>query len=345
MGPTGSGKTVFNLGLAQKLLERGLKLSYFKPVGAPLMEGAEDADAVLMRSVLGLEYPPSELMCIQGSPHYLSRYHADESHLARIKQCFDQITRGCDLALVGGAPLPFSMAGIGLDSLTLARELGSAVVIVMKVVDDYSADRAILYNEYATAKGLEVIGTVLNHVPRPLLDKASGVYRPLLESKGFPVLGVVPKRPEISFPTVKEYFDLLGGEILTGEDRLHRLVEDVVVGAMTLESALTYLRRAPNKAVITGGDRADLALAALETDTSALILTGGYYPDVKVVARAGELGVPVLLVSHDTYTTIEKVHDITRKIKPGDQEGIRAAKEAVENHCDWQAVLRHLRGR
>ena len=76
-----------------------------------------------------------------------------------------------------------------------------------------------------------------------------------------------------------EFYDILGGEILAAHDHLHLPVEDVVIGAMTTAGALTYLRRAANKAVILGGDRADLALAALETSTSVLILTGGLYPD------------------------------------------------------------------
>ena len=58
---------------------------------------------------------------------------------------------------------------------------------------------------------------------------------------------------------------------------------------------MTYFRRKPNKAVITGGDRADIQLAALETSTRCLILTGNLYPSPAVLNRAEELCVPVLL--------------------------------------------------
>lgn len=56
------------------------------------------------------------------------------------------------------------------------------------------------------------------------------------------------------------------------------MVEDIVIGTMAIESALGYLRRTANKAVIIGGDRLEAALYALETSTAALILTGGLYP-------------------------------------------------------------------
>ncbi|MEG3072016.1 MAG: DRTGG domain-containing protein [Candidatus Syntrophopropionicum ammoniitolerans] len=91
-----------------------------------------------------------------------------------------------------------------------------------------------------------------------------------------------------------------------------------------------------------GGDRADMALATLETSTSALILTGGLYPDVKVISRAAEKGVPIILVHYDTYTTIERLTEISRRISPGDAAGISIAKENIEHHCDWKSIIESL---
>jgi len=133
--------------------------------------------------------------------------------------------------------------------------------------------------------------------------------------------------------------------LLTEENvGLNRLVEDVVIGSMTIDGALSYLRRAPNKAVITGGDRSDLAITALETSTSVLILTGGLYPDVSVLSRAIEKKVPVILVHYDTYTTIERLHEVTRRIRPEDEIGIQIAKKNIADHCRWQAVVEYVKG-
>jgi BioD-like phosphotransacetylase family protein len=111
---------------------------------------------------------------------------------------------------------------------------------------------------------------------------------------------------------------------------------------MTMDSALKYMRRSANKAVIMGGDRADMALAALETSTSALILTGGLYPDVKVISCATGKGVPVILVHSDTYTTIEIISEVSRRIRPGDSRGIAITVENIEKHCDWQKLMNLL---
>jgi hypothetical protein len=117
------------------------------------------------------------------------------------------------------------------------------------------------------------------------------------------------------------------------------LVEDVLVGAMTPESALSYFRRSLRKAVVTGGDRSDIQLAALQTDTSVLILTGNFYPDVRVLARAEELGVPVLLVPYDTFTTIREIASLSGRIKATDTQKIHIAKKLVQNHVNWRDIL------
>ena len=111
---------------------------------------------------------------------------------------------------------------------------------------------------------------------------------------------------------------------------------------MTSQSALTYFRGAARKAVITGGDRPEILFAALQTDTSVLILTGNLYPDVRVLAKAEELEVPVLLVPYDTFTTITELASITGRINTADAKKIDLAKKMVNDHVEWKSILSKL---
>lgn len=342
MGTPASGKTAVSLGLALKFRQEGYRVSYFKPVGiASRTPREEDEDGVLMKSVLEMEHPVHEIVPYTVGPSYLSGNRKCAS-LQEIKSYYRKIAEDSDIVIVGGAGFPHIMGCVGLDSITLAREFKSTAVYLIHIENDFSIDNAIFINSYLECRGIPIAGNVFNNVPRLLLAKTEGVYRPLIEERGYRSLGVIPHRPEIASPTVAEYYEVLGGEILTGEENMERVVEDVLVGAMTIESALGYLRRAPNKALITGGDRADIALAALETSTSALILTGGLYPDVKVIARAAERGTPVLLVHYDTYTTLEKCAEITKHIRPTDRRGIDMALENVDKYVDWRGILNTL---
>lgn len=343
MGTAGSGKTSVALGLALKFRREGYRVGYFKPVGNAVGTGAKlDEDGLLMKEVLQMEQPAETIVPYLAGPAYLSGYRNPCESLRSIRQAYEAVAENKELVIIGGASFPHIMGCLGLDAVSLALEFKAAPLFTINITDDFSIDQAIFINSYLACKGLNVLGNIFHNVPLPLLAKTEGIYRPILAERGFQTLGVIPQNRETTAPTVQEYYDVLGGEILAAREKMGRVVEDVVIGAMSIESALGYLRRAANKAVITGGDRSDVALAALETDTSALILTGGLYPDVKVAARAEDKGVPVILVHYDTYATIEKASSITRKIRANDEKAIQTAVDNIEKHVDWRNVLKQL---
>ena len=345
-GVAGSGKTAIAMGIALKFKKEGYNVSYFKPVGnRSKFVGGEDNDALLMRELLGMDVDIKKIVPFIAGTSYLSGLKNQESAINNIQEAFRAVSLGADLVIIDGAAFSHVGAAYGLDVISLAGLLDASVLNIIKLENDFSVDQAIFLNNCFVAKGLHMVGHIFNNVPRQLFSKTEGIFAPLLGEMGCDNLGIIPIRSEIASPTVSEYYEALGGELLTGEDRLGLLVEEVIVGAMTTDSAIKYMRRSANKAVVIGGDRADIAVAALETSTSALILTGGLYPDVKVVASAAEKGVPVILVHRDTYSTIEKMSEVSRRIRPGDTEGINIMIENIEQHCDWQRILNLLEDR
>ncbi|MTI79831.1 MAG: phosphotransacetylase family protein [Firmicutes bacterium] len=343
-GTAGSAKTAMAVGLGLKLQQEGYKVSYFKPIGITTATGyTVDEDGLLMQKVLGINHPIDTIVPCTTSPFYLTRYHQNNEILEKVTEAFEKVSQDADIVLIDGAIFPHSMASMKLDDATLAQKFNAAAIHMIKIKNDFSLDQAVFFNRYFHCHKIPLLGNVFYNVPRQILAKTEGVYKTILTENGFETLGIVPHRSELTAPTVEQYYQVLGGEILCGEDKLHRPVEDSVVGAMTIESALAYLRRAPNKAVITGGDRADIALAALETDTSVLILTGGLYPDVKVIAKADEKGVPIILVHHDTFATIERMTEVSNRIKPEDEDNIKMAVENVEQYIDWQGIIESLK--
>lgn len=339
MGTPGSGKTLMALGLALKFKEEGYRVAYFKPVGTPARTNNQaDTDAVLMKEALAMDASVEEIVPTRAGMSYLSANRKQE-RLGDIMSAYQKVSVGADIVIMDGAVFPYVMTSWGLDDVALALQMNAAALVTIKIEDDFSLDRAIFYNEFLTLKGIPLAGNVFNNIHRPVLAKAEGVYVPLLEEKGYRSLGVIPRLEAIAAPTVEEFYHELGGEVLAGHNRMNLQVQDIVIGAMTMESALKFLRRTTDKAVILGGDRADLALAALETGTSVLILTGGLYPDVRVLARAEEKNVPVILVHYDTYTVVEKLHLVTHKLKPEDKEGKRITLENIEHYCDWRAII------
>ncbi|MBS3885997.1 MAG: phosphotransacetylase family protein [Dethiobacter sp.] len=345
-GESGSGKTVIALGLALKLQQEGLKVGYFKPVdSAKGLHCQRGEDVALLKEVLSLTHEPAVLSPFQTGPHYLSggQRRGTEALKEKIKTAWQTAKDNFDTILIEGSLSPDTAASMGIDAISLVKLLDAAMLYVIRLENDYDLDKTIFANNHFRLEGLSVLGNIFNNIDRTLIDKTKGIYLSIMEELGNPVLGIIPRKAEIASPTVKQFHDTLGGELLTNEGiGLERIVEEVVVGSMTIESALGYLRRAPNKAVISGGDRSDIALTALETSTSVLILTGGLYPDVGVLTRATEKNVPVILVHYDTFTAIERLHEISHRIHPGDEQGVRIAQENIINYCNWQAILQYL---
>lgn len=340
-----SGKTALCLGLFGKFQEMGFKVGYFKPVGQgrKMVEGTlRDPDVILMKEVMGLSESLDELGPIVLGSRYLDQVSREYSeYYAKVGSAYEKVKEDKDVLLIESAARPEYLICCGLDLPQLSKEFGSKVLFSVKGDEDFVAERAIMYRDYVKLKGGEVIGVVLNFVPYQQLERMRGVVSQLLEKCGLDVLGVVPDHRELTLPTVQDLVDVLEAEVLAGRKSLETLVDNYLVGAMAPESAMSWLRRSVGRAFITGGDRADLILMALETRPSAIVLTGNIYPSVQVLTTAEEKGVPVLLVPNDTYTTVTKLELLDGRIVPAptSTKKIQLTRQIIGEYVDWKRII------
>jgi hypothetical protein len=188
--------------------------------------------------------------------------------------------------------------------------------------------------------GDRLAGVVFNAVPEGALDGLGTDVVPFLESRDVPVFGVLPRVGELAGVTVAELADELGAEILTGQAPTDATVERFSVGAMGPDVALQQFRRLRDAAVITGVDRAEIQIAALDAPgVRCLVLTGGHRPDDAVVGRAEEAGVPILGVPGDTLTTVERAEDVVRSGRTRDERTVERVRELLVDHADVDRLL------
>src|SRR5262245_36669544 len=197
---------------------------------------------------------------------------------------------------------------IGLNTTMVADLLDLSTLGVVRYRDGLMLIDDILAMQFRMQKHL--LGVVINSVPDDVIEQVKGDVSRYLERRVIKVYGVLPHQQQLLAISVDELIRALNARVLTGADRGEQLVENLSVGAMSVESALPRFRRVLNKAVITGGDRADIQAAALDTSTVALILTGNLQPTSTIVKRAEELGVAVLLVPTSTIETVEAVERV-----------------------------------
>lgn len=336
-----SGLHTICIGLGLKLKEMGLKLGYMKPLGQRYHEEGgrvTDEDAAFMVKTLGLEEDLDDICPVVLSAQ-LVRESISEGRrdlLGRIGEAFERVSAGKDLVLVQG---PFtSNQGwmLGISAYQVAPALDARVVLVECFDDAYLADNILAARQRF---GDRLLGVLYNIIPEGRRSFVEEFIAPMLEREGVPVLGELPFDHHLRSISAGELSHLIEGRVLCGEEFLDNNVEDIVVGAMNPEHALRIFRKKRNICVVTGGDRSDIQLAAMEANARCIILTGNLHPSPIILGKAEELGIPLILVSTDTFTTAEKAEFIIRSARTHEAGKLQLVREMFDRYVDLPRLL------
>ncbi len=341
---TFSGKSALCIGLGMRFRADGFKAGYMKPVNVNcgLREGLPyDDDVTFAKQVFDMPELPNLLGPVALTPAKLEQQlrGPETDYEPRFVEAFTQLSADRDVMVLEGGR-SWREGYVAGPSPKRVVELAQAqVLIVLKYEQTLLADRALAAQDYF---GKALMGVVLNETSRGHADDVRDIVVPYLVRHSLPVLGVLPKDPMLAAPSVAELAEGLHAEILCSPEKTGELVEHMLVGAMSTESALTYFRRQPNKAVITGGDRVDIQLAALETSTRCLVLTGNLYPSPVVLNRADELGVPVLLADMDTLRAIDVVEGYLGRSRVQQPQKVDRFVKLLNEHFNFAALYKSL---
>ncbi len=331
----GAGKTSLVAGIGRAL---GGKLAYRKPFGDRLVyrrKLARDYDAALLGALFGLPGRPEEVTL--GFEHAKLRYmYDDEARAKRLRELVPADDAG-PLLVEAGADLACG-ASIGLDAVSLARDLDARLLLVAAGSENQVLDELSFARRRVDFQGVALAGVVVNKMRD--VENFRGTHVPELERLGVPVLGVLPHLEPLTHPSVAFVVERLFGKVLTGDAALGRPVQNVFIGAMSADVAFrSPLFRHPGKLILTSGDRSDMVLAALEGDTACVVLTNNVMPPANIVSRAAERGVPLVLVSQDTFQAAKQVDDLEPLLTAGEPEKLELLARSVAESVRLDRLL------
>lgn len=338
-----SGKTLLSVGLLLKFQKEGKKVGYFRPIArANARENDNiDDDARVIKQIIGsgVDFPSPVAIHNHMFTETVEALGTDQIK-AKIKAAYEAIADNYDVLVIEGTRCSHQYYSVQLEDAAVAKLLGARLVFVNRVRSDVSVDELLALNTLAKAKDCDVAGVIFTDISRDMIDRTAQLYVPLVEPQ-LPVLGQVPEVPELVAPTVAEVFEAMGGQILEqgSQEKMDSLVEDFLIGAMNFASALKYLKRGTNLAMITGGDRSDLLLSSIESDVSCLIVTGNLRPNPQIIAAAREKGIPVLMVAVNTYSAATRLEKIKPQIQVEEQD---TCLRVVEDHVDFTKITEFL---
>ena len=188
--------------------------------------------------------------------------------------------------------------------------------------------------------GKRLIGCIINGIPKGREAHFARYGVEYLSGKEIRTFGMIPKDSMLGSISVRELNSHLGGEVLCADRGMDELIEHLSIGAMNVEAALSHFRKTMNKAVISGGDRGDIILAALETSTRCVILTGQMRPSPAIIARAEEKGIPLIMVPGNTLNTVEMISTIMGHMRLREEKKIVYALSVFDEKVDSAAILK-----
>jgi hypothetical protein len=338
-----TGKTAITLALGLLAKERGLDVGYMKPKGTRLQSNVGktlDRDPMLARDLLDLDSEMHQMEPIVYSPTFVQgaiRGQEDPDELAEVvREQYDALAAGRDLVLVEGGGSHTTGGIVDLTDPQIADLLDAEVLLVTEYTGPRDLDDVLAAVDDI---GDRLGGVLFNRVADSMYDELEEDVVPFLEGRGVPVVGIVPRVQELAGVTVTDLATELGAEVVN-DAPTDVFVERFLVGAMGGDEALRYFRRTKNAAVITGGDRAEIHTAALEAPgVKCLLLTGAHRPPGAVVGKAEQRGVPVLLVSGDTLSVVERCEDVVHGGRTRDEKTVDLMHDLLFEHADVDALV------
>jgi BioD-like phosphotransacetylase family protein len=344
-----SGKTLCTTALGVLLQKKGFKTGYFKPVGdepKAVEAGNGDAVALVVQEILGQEILPEVLTPVMRTLNWTNLDLArKEDHGARnliaVKKAYSRIALGKDLTLVSGSGI-FPSAGqfAGVDGLTLVSEMNLQVLLVETVENGINFD-AVLFAKRLLGK--RFFGVILNKMPEAEVPLCRKWMLPYLKSHGVNVWGIIPNDPELNVIRCMNLAADLKGRIVAGNNRAAGMgITNFTIGSMQIDSFMAHIRDKSSCAIIMGGDRTDLHLAALCGSGNCLVLTGNIGPSELVRVRAEARDIPVIAVKENTYAVARSISLILKNQRFVDLEqinrGINLFDRSINLDSLWEAA-------
>lgn len=311
------GKSAVCLGLLRRMQRDGFSVGYMKPVSVSVTHTPDavlDEDAAFIRTTLGITEPLDQIAPVLITPGVVeSILRGQPANFTKtLRDAYLGVSRDKDVMVLEGTNTWAEGALVDLTADQVTDLLQAPGLLVCRYTSTLSVDTILSVQRYV---GDRLLGVLINQVEEPQIEFVQSRVVPFLEGRDIPVFGLLPHDQTLSGITVGELLENLGGQLIGKREWAGKLVESLMIGAMGAEASLSFFRRRANKAVVTGGDRSDLQLAALETSTSALVLTGNIRPSHQVIDRAEERQVPIILVPDDTLTTVDRAERLFGRVR------------------------------
>jgi BioD-like phosphotransacetylase family protein len=347
VGSTGdnAGHTLLTWAIVKRLVNKGLKVGFIKPFGTrPIrVDGLwTDHDAILFKEALSLPAPLAEICPY---PNAQGDWNETETldFVEDLKRSVHKLSEGKDvLVIMGSKHIFFDDPSRPLPDISLVPVLGADFVLIHR-------HRTISKSIYSILSVCSLLrenmrGIIFNRVPLEGLESLRERVLPSLLQKGVPALAALPEDPLLSFRSLREIREILGGELFCGEEGLERPVASMTVGSHDLPIDLMLFKRAYNKIVLLSqraeaGEQGDVGGRPL----AGILMTGGRHPAPQLIEAASKTSTPLVLVKEDTFAALERLEQSPSVLSYRDEMKVRRFTELLDRENGLESLIKSLR--
>ena len=347
------GKTTTCLGLFAALQQRYEKVGFIKPIGQRFVKidgQLIDEDSVLLEKIYRVEVPIASMSPIAIDATFTKRYLDSPGEIGaelvhKVCDAFDRTSWEKNFTLIEGSGHAGVGSVFGLSNARVAKLLGAKVIIVSRGGIGQPIDEIALNKALFDSEGVEVVGAIINKVQSDKMEHIRTYTGRALKRLDVPLLGLLPEEKTLSSPSLKQIRERVSARLLNRDDSFStQRFDNIIIGAMTATRFLEAIL--PNTLLITPGDREDIIIAALshhenveKGSVSGIILTRGIEPSPGLAKRIHNSCIPVIIADSDSYTVASRIHGMTVKTQPEDEDKIPLIKDLVQKNIDLNQIV------
>jgi BioD-like phosphotransacetylase family protein len=301
-----------------------------------------DPDAFLLKEVLNLKEPLNRIC-----PYLLSKEDwkekPTEEILEDLKSLAQALSRGKDILLIMGSKHIFvDDASCPVPDISLVNALKADFVLINRFRKSSRSIYSILFIKSMLKEKIK--GIILNRVIPENLQEIRTQVIPSFAQKGVPITAAIPEDPVLSFRSLREISELLGGEVLWGEGSLARPVGKMTVGSTALRGPSLLFKRVYNKIILLEPFALKTGIEASFTKRpiAGILLTGGIKPAPQVLQAAKDAEIPLVLLKEDTFKTLERLEQSPSRLSPKDESKVRHFIELMDRDGAMDKLLHSL---
>jgi len=345
-----SGTRIVALGLMAMLKREVADVAYFKPIITKPVSQERDIDFFKhyfklrqpVESAYGLHIDEVQKLIAEDRLHevyerILERYHA-------LEETYDVI-------LCEGIEDDFDFEQV-LDfdiDLEIAASLAIPLIAIVNARQTESletlAQHLKLLERTFSKHHLQLLSFVVNRLDPSLVKESQNIVQTQAP------LFVLPEVAELNQPTIAEIMEQTGATLISQDEKmLDRSVAQSIVGAMTLEHYLHYLK--DGDLIIVPGDRSDILVGTYWANLSrknpsiaGMLLTGGLVPADSVMQLLSGVdfpALPMIGLHEDTQTAALKVQSVQPEITLKSERKISLAEGLFSEHIDLEIIKKRL---